>query len=105
MSDSHAANARARLDVLHRVYDGFAIAEKDLAIRGPGDFLAAGGGEVRQSGALSWPLIRLCHDAELVRAASDEAAALLASDPTLTNHPSLRAEVDRVFAGEDATLS
>ena len=105
VSDSHAPTARARLDVMHRVYDGFAIAEKDLAIRGPGDFLAAGGGGVRQSGAVSLPLIRLCHDAELVRAASDDAAALLASDPALTNHPSLRAEVDRVFAGEDATLS
>lgn len=105
VSDSHAPTARARLDVMHRVYDGFAIAEKDLAIRGPGDFLAAGGGGVRQSGAVSLPLIRLCHDAELVRAASDDAAALLASDPALANHPSLRAEVDRVFAGEDATLS
>ena len=106
VSDSRAAGARARLDVMHRVYDGFTIAEKDLEIRGPGDFLAAaGGGGVRQSGAMSLPLIRLCHDAELVRAASDDASALLADDPTLSRYPALLAEVNRLYEGEDATLS
>ncbi|HSA23901.1 MAG TPA: ATP-dependent DNA helicase RecG, partial [Myxococcota bacterium] len=38
-------DARARLKVMERTTDGFVIAEKDLAIRGPGEFLGT-----RQSG-------------------------------------------------------
>jgi ATP-dependent DNA helicase RecG len=68
--------ARARLEVIYRNTDGFEIARKDLALRGPGEVL----GE-RQSGA---PLLRFAdleRDADLVEAAQRAAAQLIEQDP------------------------
>jgi ATP-dependent DNA helicase RecG len=67
--------ARARLAILRDCTDGFEIAARDLAMRGPGEFL----GE-RQSGA---PLLRFAdleRDKDLVEAAIKAAAALIESD-------------------------
>jgi ATP-dependent DNA helicase RecG len=66
--------ARARLKVIYENADGFAIAQKDLELRGPGEFL----GE-RQSGQL----LRFADpvaDASLVNAASAAAEELLGGD-------------------------
>ncbi len=68
--------ARARLKVIFENSDGFEIARRDLALRGPGEYL----GE-RQSGM---PLLRyadLEKDGQLVRDASEAAKMLLKSDP------------------------
>jgi ATP-dependent DNA helicase RecG len=68
--------ARERLKVIFESADGFAIARRDLDLRGPGEFL----GE-RQSGA---PLLRyadLERDRELVEAAVRAAAELIEQDP------------------------
>jgi len=52
--------AKTRLDILRRTDDGFAIAEKDLELRGGGDPLG-----LKQSG---FPAYRLADDARLVLA-------------------------------------
>lgn len=88
--------ARARLEVIRTTYDGFRIAEQDLAQRGPGDFLApAAGGSIRQSGGFR--LAEGWNDAGLMDRAFGDARALLASDPTLGEHPLLRDAVRRGF--------
>ena len=88
--------ARARLEVMRTTYDGFRIAEQDLAQRGPGDFLApAAGGSIRQSGGFR--LAEGWSDAGLMDRAFGDARALLASDPTLGKHPLLRDAVRRGF--------
>ncbi len=88
--------ARARLEVMRTTYDGFRIAEQDLAQRGPGDFLApAAGGSIRQSGGFR--LAEGWNDAGLMDRAFGDARALLASDPTLGEHPPLRDAVRRGF--------
>ena len=77
--------ARARLKVVYENADGFAIAERDLALRGPGEIL----GE-RQSGA---PLLRfadLVADEALLEAARDAADELLDEDEALA-----RRHIDR----------
>ncbi len=61
-----------RLKVLTESRDGFAIAEADLKLRGPGDFFG-----VRQSGELNFPLGDIYSDAELLYKASGEASRLL----------------------------
>jgi ATP-dependent DNA helicase RecG len=71
-----SAAARARLKVIYESRDGFEIAQRDLALRGPGEVL----GE-RQSGV---PLLRfadLVTDEPLVRAAHQAALWLLETDP------------------------
>ncbi len=70
--------ARERLDVLVRSTDGFVIAEEDLRIRGPGEFLG-----FRQSGMPEFRVANLLRDTELLQQARQEAFALLKQDPQL----------------------
>jgi ATP-dependent DNA helicase RecG len=91
--------AKARLEVMRTTYDGYQIAEQDLAQRGPGDFLAPGsGGGIRQSGGLRLRLAEGWPDGALMDQAFTEAHALLEQDPTLANHPLLRSAVQSGFS-------
>ncbi len=90
--------SRARLDVMRTTYDGYAIAEQDLAQRGPGDFLgSAADGSVRQSGGLAFRLADAGEDASILTDATADARALLSEDPTLSSCPSLAALVRAMF--------
>jgi ATP-dependent DNA helicase RecG len=71
--------AYQRLRTLERSTDGFHIAEADLAIRGPGDFLGT-----RQAGLPEFRVANLLRDTAPLRAARDEALAWLAADPELS---------------------
>ena len=66
--------ALRRLKVLEETTDGFRIAEEDLAIRGPGDFLGT-----RQSGIPPFRVADIQRDTEFLRLARKEAADFLAS--------------------------
>jgi ATP-dependent DNA helicase RecG len=57
-----------RLRVLEQSTDGFHIAEADLALRGPGEFLGQ-----EQSGAANFKFAELGKDMELLRQARDAA--------------------------------
>jgi ATP-dependent DNA helicase RecG len=72
--------ARRRLGVLTKTNDGFRIAEEDLAIRGPGEFM----GE-RQSGFCQFRAADLMRDAKMLSEARQEAFALVESDPELAH--------------------
>ena len=90
--------SRARLDTMRTTYDGYAIAEQDLAQRGPGDFLgSAADGSVRQSGGLAFRLADAGEDSSILTDATADARALLAEDPTLSNYPSLASLVTSMF--------
>ncbi|MXX85266.1 MAG: hypothetical protein F4Y71_02275 [Acidobacteria bacterium] len=67
-------SALRRLQVLEATTDGFRIAEEDLAIRGPGDFLGT-----RQSGIPPFRVADIVRDAEFLRLARKEASDFLAS--------------------------
>jgi ATP-dependent DNA helicase RecG len=67
--------ARARLDALVGTDDGFALAEKDLEIRGPGDFFGT-----RQWGLAGFKVSNLVRDRDLLERARVEAARSV-SDP------------------------
>ncbi len=71
--------AYQRLTTLERSTDGFYIAEADLALRGPGDFLGT-----RQAGLPPFRVASLVRDSALLRAARDEALAWLTRDPDLS---------------------
>jgi ATP-dependent DNA helicase RecG len=64
--------ARARLDVMVRTEDGFAIAERDLEIRGPGDFFGT-----RQWGMPAFRVAHLLRDRDLLERARVEAFRLV----------------------------
>src|SRR5690606_31438860 len=89
---------RARLAAVAPTLDGFELSPVDLEQRREGDVLGAA-----QSGKRSsLKLLQLLRDEDVIAAARDEAATLLADDPDLTSHPALRAEIDRLLEDEKA---
>jgi ATP-dependent DNA helicase RecG len=83
------AKSEARLRAMVETTDGFRIADADLAIRGPGDFLGT-----RQSGHV--PELRiadLLRDARLVAVARQAARTIVAEDPRLLARPATRRAV------------
>ena len=62
-----------RLDAMVRTNDGFKIAELDLELRGPGEFFGT-----RQAGLPNFRVANIIRDAQLLEAAKQEAAAVLA---------------------------
>jgi len=98
--------SRQRLHVMHTTYDGFAIAEQDLAQRGPGDFLGnAADGTVRQSGALCFRLASTAEDSALMLQATEDAREILREDGTLDEHPLLAERARRMFSIESGLIS
>ncbi len=67
-----------RLRIMERSEDGFEIAEEDLRLRGPGEFLGT-----RQSGLPGFRVGHILRDAKLLSLARDEALELLEQDPNL----------------------
>ncbi|MDM3893193.1 ATP-dependent DNA helicase RecG [Pseudomonas juntendi] len=67
---------RERLGIMRETNDGFIIAEKDLALRGPGEMLGT-----RQTGLLQFKVADLMRDADLLPAVRDAAQALIARWP------------------------
>ncbi|RKI50190.1 ATP-dependent DNA helicase RecG [Corallococcus sp. AB004] len=67
-----------RLGVMERSSDGFVIAEKDLEIRGPGEFLGT-----RQSGLPELAVANLVRDGDLLSLAQAEARRIMDADPQL----------------------
>jgi ATP-dependent DNA helicase RecG len=78
IADAASADTAARLEVIAGTLDGFAIAEADLRLRGPGELYGR-----RQSGLPGFRFGDLRRDAELVNWARDDALALIAADPSL----------------------
>ena len=68
--------ARQRLLTLTRTTDGFKISDKDLEIRGGGDFFGT-----RQHGLPSLKVADIVEDQDLVKRARDAAAELIDRDP------------------------
>ncbi|MBF5055772.1 ATP-dependent DNA helicase RecG [Alcanivorax sp. 521-1] len=68
--------AKKRLAVMRDTSDGFVIAEEDLKLRGPGEWLGT-----RQTGDLAFRIADLVRDEALMAPARDVAAALLARYP------------------------
>jgi ATP-dependent DNA helicase RecG len=70
--------ARQRLQTMVDTTDGFAIAEADLRLRGPGDLQGT-----QQSGMIELKLSNLVRDEKILKYARNLAADLLTEDPAL----------------------
>ncbi len=78
-----------RLRVLEKSTDGFAIAEADLGIRGPGAFFGT-----RQSGLPDIAMENLTN-MKLLKISREEALGILRADPSLKRHPLLKHALTR----------
>ena len=88
VSESKTEHARERLSIMCKTNNGYEIAEKDLELRGPGDFFATNTGDtaaldVRQSGGLRFTVASFCDDMEMVQNAFAAADRVMAEDPAL----------------------
>ncbi|MFT3802787.1 MAG: ATP-dependent DNA helicase RecG [Burkholderiaceae bacterium] len=86
--------ARERLKIMHETQDGFEIARRDLALRGPGELLGA-----RQSGVAMLRFADLQRDDGLVERAREVADRMLAGDPAWVER-----HLARWIAGRDEFL-
>ncbi|MEX2090661.1 MAG: ATP-dependent DNA helicase RecG [Candidatus Paceibacterota bacterium] len=77
-----------RLKALVAIDDGFLLAEKDMAIRGPGEFFGTG-----QSGLPDLAMASLSN-VELIKKARIEARLLLKENPSLNNYPLLKKRLE-----------
>ncbi|MFQ5671679.1 MAG: ATP-dependent DNA helicase RecG [Nitrospinales bacterium] len=92
--------AKARLQAMLKTGDGFRIAEEDMNIRGPGDFMGT-----RQSGLPELQVADLVRDIRILEVARKEAFALIERDPNLQDHGNHKLKDDfRRFMGNRLDL-
>jgi len=94
--DPNTKNTWERLKAIEETQDGFLLAEKDLELRGPGDFFG-----IRQSGL---PTLRLASlsNIRVLEQARAEAQVIFQEDPTLSkaDHRLLAEQVARFWQGQ-----
>ncbi len=94
ISDSSSDETKQRLNVIKSTADGFKIADADLELRGPGDFLGS-----RQHGLPDMKIADLFADRDVLRLAGNEVAILLKNDPKLqlAENKGLRGEIAALY--------
>ena len=94
LSDRKGNETKQRLKFMCSTTDGFKVADEDLRLRGPGDFLGK-----RQHGLPELKIADLSEDMELFRAAGNAAKELYSTDPHLRKpeNECLRQEIATLF--------
>jgi ATP-dependent DNA helicase RecG len=90
LTDSSSVKTKQRLQALVNSEDGFKLAEKDLKIRGPGDFVG-----IRQWGIPDLAMESL-KDIREIEKTRTKAKEILEKDPQLKKFPLLRREVSKI---------
>ncbi|MEE1074692.1 MAG: ATP-dependent DNA helicase RecG [Acutalibacteraceae bacterium] len=94
ISDSKSGETAKRLNVIKNTSDGFKIADADLELRGPGDFLGS-----RQHGLPDMKIADLFADRDTLHRAGKEVEWLLKTDPKLreSQNAALREEIKELY--------
>lgn len=71
-------DSRKRLRIMEQTNDGFKIAEEDLAIRGPGEFMGT-----RQSGLPDFRIASILRDGRILGDAREDAFNIVEQDPKM----------------------
>jgi ATP-dependent DNA helicase RecG len=95
ISDAENGEAKKRLQVLCETADGFLVAEKDLELRGPGDFFGS-----RQHGLPPLRIADMMRDTVILEQARTAAGRLMELDPELVRpeHTALRDAAEALLA-------
>jgi ATP-dependent DNA helicase RecG len=93
-------DGKQRLDAMTDTTDGFEIAQRDLEIRGIGQFFGT-----EQSGIGRLQVANPRKDSDMMERCKTDAEAVFAKDPALQKHPHLAQELDERFEGYDVELA
>ncbi|MFD5543369.1 helicase-related protein, partial [Streptomyces sp. NPDC127079] len=91
-----ASAARQRLTAVAATLDGFELSRIDLEQRREGDVL----GQAQSGARSSLRVLAVIEDEEIIAQAREEATALVARDPELTDLPGLRTALDALLDEE-----
>ncbi len=98
-NQSKSQVSRERMKIMSQSNDGFVISEKDLEIRGPGDFFGT-----KQHGLPELKIANLYKDIEIMKLAQENVKSLLEEDNNLEKNPALKGYLE-VYFGERVSLS
>lgn len=108
VSDLKTEKAMSRLNVMKNTYDGYEIADKDLAMRGPGDFFSDNSNDnFRQSGGFEFKFAKLCDDTDLFSSAFSTAKTIISRDPglDLPEHALLKKTLSKILESNNQNIS
>lgn len=108
VSDMKAEKSSTRLEVMRTVYDGYEIAEKDLMLRGPGDFFSSNSDNIfRQSGGFNFRFATMCNDDGLFKLAFSCAKSIVSADPKLElpEHSGIKSEIEKYVIIDSSSIS
>lgn len=80
MADPKSETGKERMRIMSETTDGFELSEKDLELRGPGDFFGK-----KQSGMPEFKVADMVHDYRALETARKDAAELVQSDAFWTD--------------------
>ena len=94
LSGGFSEESLSRLSIMEKTSDGFKIAEADLEIRGPGEFLGT-----RQSGLPEFRVASLVRDGRLLQQAKESAIKLIKKDSQLNQpeHQLVKKQMQKLF--------
>ena len=95
VNSSGSSQAAERLEILKKYDNGFDIADEDLKLRGPGDFLGS-----RQHGLPDLKISNMLSDGDTVRETHYAAEQLLKDNPSLegSEYDALKKRVNEMFS-------
>ena len=101
VSDTKTKIAKERMKTMTESEDGFVISEKDLKLRGPGEFFG-----IRQHGLPELKIADLYKDMPILKEAQSAAVELLKRDRFLTaaEHSMLKAQMDGYLEGKSLEM-
>ncbi|HHV59767.1 MAG TPA: ATP-dependent DNA helicase RecG [Clostridiaceae bacterium] len=101
-SEGKSEVSKERLAVLQETNDGFAISEKDLELRGPGDFFGT-----RQHGLPELKIANLYKDMDVLKSAQEAALTLLETDRLLESKENsvLKEKIMKKFNRKDLSFN
>ncbi|MBE6008901.1 MAG: ATP-dependent DNA helicase RecG [Lachnospiraceae bacterium] len=91
ITDSKTDIAKKRMDIMVKSTDGFVISEKDLELRGPGEFFGT-----RQAGVPELKIANIIGDSDVLKQAQ-EAALKISGELDKEDNIMLKKEIERFF--------
>jgi ATP-dependent DNA helicase RecG len=92
IADPKSEEGVSRMSIMEKHHDGFIIAEKDLQIRGPGDFYGT-----RQHGLPDLKIADLIKDHGILELARRDAEELVSRDPSIYEEKSIKKRIEHTF--------